>query len=109
MTKVKKNIYGVLRGSFLTDEKASKNWKILVFVVLLLLIMISSSHRADEKVLLISELNKEKRELRAEYVDTKTALAKMKLESTVRKRVKHKGLAPAKIPPQKIKVIIKKE
>ena len=64
MSKVKKGIYGFLRGSFLTDESAFKNWKIIIFVVLLLLIMISSSHNADKKLIKISELNKLKRELR---------------------------------------------
>lgn len=109
MSKVKKNIYDVLRGSFLTDESAFNNWRIIIFIVLLLMVMISSAHRADEKVVLISKLNKKKRELRAEYIDTKTTLARMKLESTVRKRVKVKGLAPAKTPPQKIKINIIEE
>lgn len=107
MTNSKKNIYGILRGSFLTDDDAYKNWRIILFIVSLLLIMIWSSHSVDEKVVQISELNKKKRELRAEYIDTKTALAKMKLESSVRKKVKNKGLAPAKTPPQKIKLTIK--
>ena len=70
MSKVKKGIYDVLRGSFLTDESAFKNWRIIIFVVGLLLIMITSGHKADKKVILISKLNNKKRALRAEYVDT---------------------------------------
>ena len=65
MSKVKKGIYDFLRGSFLTDESAFKNWKIIIFIVALLLIMISSGHSAEKKVYKISELNKKKRELRA--------------------------------------------
>lgn len=109
MSKVKKGLYGVLRGSFLTDEGALKNWRIIIFIVALLLIMISSAHRADEKVIKISKLNKKKRELHAEYVDTKTTLDKMKLESTVQKQVKKFGLASAKTPPQRIRVTLKKD
>ena len=100
-------IYDVLRGSFLTDESAAKNWRVIFFVVILLLVMIWSSHSADEKVVEIAELNKIKRELRAEYVDTSTILMRMKLESAIRKKVKASGLSPAEDPPQKIKVIIK--
>ncbi len=74
MSKVKKGIYDFLRGSFLTDESAFKNWRMIIFVVALLLIMISSAHSADKKVIKISELNKRKRELRAEYIDTGTML-----------------------------------
>lgn len=100
-------IYDVLRGSFLTDESAVRNWKVIFFVVMLLLVMIWSAHSADEKVVKIASLNKMKRELRAEFVDTSTILMRMKLESAIRKKVSVTGLSPAKDPPQKIKVIIK--
>ncbi|TMM32208.1 S-adenosyl-methyltransferase [Polaribacter aestuariivivens] len=108
MSKVKKGIYGFLRGSFLTDESAFKNWKIIIFVVLLLLIMISSSHNADKKVIKISELNKLKRELRAEYVDVGTILMRMKMESNIREKAKARGLKPSETPPKKIQVTYKK-
>lgn len=107
MTKVKKGIYDFLRGSFLTDESAFKNWRIIIFVVALLLIMISSGHSAEKKVFKISELNKRKRELRAEYVDTGTILMRMKMESNIREKAKARGLQPSESPPKKIKVIIK--
>ena len=107
MSKVKKGVYGFLRGSFLTDESAFKNWRIIIFVVALLLIMITSAHKAEKKVFQISELNKRKRELRAEYVDTGTILMRMKMESNIREKAKERGLQPLKSPPQKIKVTIK--
>jgi hypothetical protein len=107
MTKVKKGIYDVLRGSFLTDESAFKNWRIIIFVVALLLIMISSGHSAEKKVFKISELNKRKRELRAEYVDTGTILMRMKMESSIKEKAKSRGLQSSESPPKKIKVIIK--
>lgn len=109
MLNVKSNIYGFLRGSFLTDESSFKNWRVLIFVVLLLLLMIYSSHSADAKVVQIAELNKKKRELRAEDIDTSTELMRIKLESSIRDKVKSKGLSPAKRPPQKIKVTYNKE
>lgn len=108
MSKVKQGIYGFLRGSFLTDEFALKNWKIIFFVVFLLLIMITSSHNADKKVIKISDLNKLKRELRAEYVDTGTILMRMKMESNIRQKARERGLKPSETPPNKIKVTIKK-
>ncbi|WP_405609339.1 FtsL-like putative cell division protein [Polaribacter sp. Asnod1-A03] len=107
MSKVKKGVYDFLRGSFLTDESSFKNWRIIVFVVALLLIMISSAHKADKKVIKISELNKRKRELRAEYVDTGTILMRMKMESSIREKAKSRGLKPLESPPKKIKVTIK--
>ena len=97
MTKVKRGIYDFLRGSFLTDESAFKNWRIIIFVVLLMLIMIYSAHSA----------NKTKRELRAEYVDTGTILMRLKMESNIREKAKSRGLKPSETPPKKIKVTIK--
>ncbi|QTD38797.1 S-adenosyl-methyltransferase [Polaribacter batillariae] len=108
MSKVKKGIYGFLRGSFLTDESAFKNWRIIIFVVALLLIMISMGHSAEKKVYKISELNKLKRELRAEYVDVGTILMRMKMESNIREKAKARGLKPSQTPPKKIKVTYKK-
>ena len=67
--------------------------------------MISNAHEADRKVLEISELNKLKRELRAEYVDTQTTLMQMKMESNIREKAKKLGLQPAQTPPKRIKVI----
>ncbi len=107
MTKVKRNIYDVLRGSFLTDASALKNWRIIIFVVFLLLFMITSGHKADGKVIKIAELNKKKRELRAEYVDTGTILMRMKMESNIRQKLKPRGILPSKTSPQKIKIIRK--
>ncbi|TVZ56857.1 hypothetical protein OD91_2158 [Lutibacter sp. Hel_I_33_5] len=107
MSKVKKSVYGILKGNFLTDESAFKNWRILIFIVALLLIMISSAHKADKKVIQISNLNKEKRELRAEYIDTGNILMQMKMESNIKSKVAAIGLKAAKTPPKKIKVIFK--
>ena len=101
---MKKGIYAFLKGSFLTDESATKNWRIIIFVVVLLLIMITSAHNADKKVIQIAELNKEKRELRAEYVDTGTILMRMKMESTIREKALERGLKPLENPPKKIVV-----
>ncbi|NVK52745.1 MAG: S-adenosyl-methyltransferase [Flavobacteriaceae bacterium] len=108
MPRVKRNIYDILRGSFLTDASSFKNWRIIFFVVVLLLFMISSAHRVDSKVIEIAALNKKKRELEAEYVDTGTFLMRMKMESNIREKVEKRGVLPSNSSPQKIKIITKK-
>ena len=91
----------------MTDDNAFKNWRIIIFVVGLLLIMISSAHSSDGKVMKIAELNKKQRETRAEYVDTGTILMRMKMESNIRERVKKVGIFPSKTSPQKITITTK--
>ena len=73
-----------------------------------MLLMIASGHNSDKKVMEIAELNKEIKELRAEFVDTRSISMKMKLESTIRNKVVKFGLKPSENPPQVIKVTSKK-
>jgi len=46
----------ILKGKFLVDEDAFKNWRMIIFLSFLALIMIGSSHSADKKVHEIARL-----------------------------------------------------
>ncbi len=100
----KDNIYNVLKGKFLVDEDALKNWVFILFLTFLALLMISSSHSVDKKVQKIARLNKRKKELRAQFVATRSDLMKLKMESTVVKKIERKGLFVSDEPPVKIKI-----
>jgi len=102
MAKVKETIYNVLKGKFLVDEGAPKNWGMLIFLASLALIMIGSSHSIDKKVQNIAVLNKEMRELRSAFVATRSDLMKLKMESSIIKKLEVEGLYVAENPPQKI-------
>ncbi len=106
MSKVKQTLYNILKGKFLVDEDAKKNWGFIIFLTFLALLMITSSHQIDSKVQRISSLNKEKRKLYSEFVATKSDLMKLKMESSISRRLADNGLYISQIPPQKIKVII---
>ncbi len=99
---MKQTIYNVLKGKFLVDEGAAKNWGMLIFLASLALIMIGSSHSIDKKVQKIAVLNKEMRELRSAFVATRSDLMKLKMESTIIRKLEKKGLYVAENPPQKI-------
>ncbi len=102
-----KGIYGVLKGSFLTSEYSGRNWRVILMVFFLMMIMVWSGHRADEKVVEIARLNKEKRRIKAEHIVVKKGLSTMKLESYVSKKVAKDSLYMGSDSPKKIKVIIK--
>lgn len=104
MTKIKQSVYGFLKGSFLVEDGALRNWRFILFVVTLMLVMITSSHQSDKKVLEIATLKKELKEKREEFVDTRSIVMKKKLESSIRKDVAHLDLVPSETPPQVIKV-----
>ncbi len=106
MSKVKQTLYNILKGKFLVDEDAKKNWGFILFLTLLALLMITSSHQIDKKVQRISELNKEGKRLRAEFVSTRSDLMKLKMESSISRRLAENGLYVSQIPPRKIRVRI---
>lgn len=101
---MKKNINSILRGKFLISEDSFKNWRLILFLSSLAIIMIASSHSADRKVHEIAKLNEEVKELRSAFVDGRSKLMKLKMESSVVKKLANRGLYPSEIPPKKIKV-----
>ncbi|RAJ14596.1 FtsL-like putative cell division protein [Olleya aquimaris] len=99
---MKKSIYSILRGTFLVSEDSFKNWRLILFISALALVMIASSHSLDKKVHEIAKLNNQVKELRSQLYDGRTKLMQLKMESSVVKKMKEKGLAPSVIPPKKI-------
>jgi len=104
MAKIKQRVYDLLKGKFLVDEDAPKTWRLLIFLAILALIMIASSHSIDKKVQKIAQLNKERREFRSRFVATRSDLMKLKMESSITKKLAEKGLYISENPPQKIKI-----
>ena len=76
---MKQTIYDILKGKFLIADDAMKNWRMLLFLSFLAIIMIASSHNAERKVHEIARLNNEVRELRTRFVDGKTELMRLKM------------------------------
>jgi len=101
---MKKGIYSILKGKFLISDDSFKNWRVIIFFSVLAIIMIASSHSADRKVHEIAQLNNEVKELRSKFVDGRSKLMRLKMESSIQKKMSEKGLKPSEIPPKKIKV-----
>ncbi|MDB4297751.1 FtsL-like putative cell division protein [Flavobacteriaceae bacterium] len=100
-------ISGVLKGDFLLKGNAFNNWRVIFTVIGMSIVMITCSHKTDEKVMKIARLNKEIRSLKAEYIDSATKVTRLKMESTVKEKVASQGLFPSEEPP--VKIVVKKE
>jgi hypothetical protein len=101
---MKKNIYRILKGTFLVSDDSFKNWRFIIFISCLTIVMIASSHSADKKVYEIARLKNEVSEMRSAFIDGRSELMKLKMESNVIEVMKVKEIAPSVIPPKKIKV-----
>ena len=98
-------MYDILKGKFLVNEDAFKNWRFILFCTLLAIIMIGSSHRAESKVHQIAQLNNDVLELRSEFLDRRSTLMRLKMESTITRRMVGRGIKPSDTPPTKIRII----
>lgn len=107
MGKATSEIKNILKGKFLVEGKeATRNWFFILFLFILAVIMITSSHNVDKKVHQIAKLNDEVNELKSQFVDVRSRLQKVKLESSLLEKLEKRGLKQPEKPPQKIKVII---
>lgn len=101
---MKKGILDILKGKFLVSGDAPKNWLFILFASFLATVMIASSHSADRKVHRVAALNEEVKELRSQFVDMRSDVQRLKLESTVMQTLQDDGLYPSEVPPKKIMV-----
>ncbi len=103
---MKNGVYDILKARFLINEdaNATKNWRFIVFLILLAIIMIANTQRFEQKVFKIIALTNDVKELRSEFVDRRSELMKLKMESTVSAEMEPKEIFPASVPPIKIEV-----
>ncbi len=101
---MKNGVYDILKAKFLIDDDSMKNWRFIVFLIALAIIMIANTQRFEQKVFKINELTNEVKELRSEFVDRRSELMKLRMESTVSEKMLAKEIFPSTVPPTKIKV-----
>jgi hypothetical protein len=106
---MKGGIYNILKARFLVNEDATKNWRFIVFLIFLAIIMIANTNQFEQKIFLITELTTEVKELRSEFVDKRSELMKLKMESTVSEKMELRQIFPSSVPPKKIKVKTEEE
>ncbi|RZJ67191.1 MAG: S-adenosyl-methyltransferase [Flavobacterium sp.] len=98
------NVYSILKARYLINEDATRNWRFIVFLITLAIIMIANTQWYEKKVFRIVALTTEVKELRSEFVDRRSELMQLKMESTVSQKMEERGIVPSPVPPTKIKV-----
>lgn len=98
-------VYSMLKAKFLIDDQAFKNWGFIIFLISLAITMIANTHCFEQKIYLINDLGNQTKELRSKFVDARSELMKLKMESTVAEKVENKGIFSSSVPPRKIRVL----
>lgn len=102
MSKRKENrssILSLLRGEFIADQSNQKYIPFLLFVVVLVLLNIRVSFRAERLLKSSIELEKEVADLRLVYITTKSDLMSMYRRSVIEEVVADRGLETSLVPP----------
>lgn len=97
----------LLKMEFLINDEAFRNWRMIIYLSILALTMIASGHRADRKIFKIAQLNDKLKMLKSEFIEQRTDLMNLKMETKITKELQPMGIGPAKTPP--IKIIIARD
>ena len=99
-------VQNVLGGSFLTKERAVRLLPFFLFLTLLAMFYIANTYYAEKTERDIQALRKSLKELRYEYITTKSEMMNQSQQSEVAKRLKNINIQESRVPPVKV---IKKE
>lgn len=94
----------IIKAKILVNEDAAKTWAVIIYVIVLCLIMIWNTQAYEAKVFKVASLNHQVKMLRAEFVDTRSELMELKMESTITRTLEEQGIYPSEVPPTKIHV-----
>ena len=106
-SKIAKNVVGFLNGSFLTSENTLTHVPFLLYLVGIALIYIANSYHAEKNVREINSITSELKELKSEYITTKSDLMHVSKQSQVALLAGQVELKESTIPPKKLVVKVK--
>lgn len=96
------SLRSILGGSFLTNDKTTKNLPYLLFLAFLAIIYIGNSYYAEKNTRQAERMLKELRELRYKHISAKSQLMQRTRQSKVASILSSKGIKESTVPPKKI-------
>lgn len=99
-----KGLSSVFSGTFLVHEKNLKHLPFILFLGLIALFYIANGYYADDKIREVNKISNQLKELRSEYISTKSDLMFVSKQSEVAKSAAQLGLKEQVVPPVKIEV-----
>ena len=97
-----KRILSVLDGSFLTRDNVLNNIPFLLYLFGIGIFYIANNHYGEGTVIAMERMNREIKELRSEFISTRSELMFVSKQSEVAKSVADMGIYESVVPPKKI-------
>ena len=98
MSKINK----IVLGNFLIEEGSLRNWRFVIFLFTMAILMIFSSHSVDKKIISISDFKNEISVLESKFLENRKKVMKLKMESNVALLMKERKIKTSNKPPKKI-------
>jgi hypothetical protein len=99
-----KSLNTVFSGTFLSNESVVKHVPFILFLSVIAILYIANGYWADDKVRQVNKITSQLKELRSEYISTKSDLMFVSKQSEVAKSAEKLGLKEPITPPMKIVV-----
>jgi len=99
-----KSLNAVFSGTFLSNDKVVRHVPFILFLSVIAILYIANGYWADDKVRQVNKISSQLKELRSEYISTKSDLMFVSKQSEVAKSAEKLGLKEPIAPPMKIVV-----
>ena len=99
-----KGLSKVFGGSFLSNDKAVEMIPFILFLGVIAIFYIANGYYADDKIREVNKTSNEIKELRTEYISSKSDLMFVSKQSEIAKRVEKLGLKEPVVAPLKIEI-----
>jgi len=97
-----KALSSVFSGTFLTNESTLRHVPFILFLAFIAILYIANGYQADDKIREVNKITNELKELRSEYISTKSDLMFVSKQSEVAKAAEPMGIKEPIVPPMKI-------
>ena len=108
--KLRSSDLGIGRATrkFLTGDKLTEGtfriFPFVLFIAFIAFIYIANNFTAERKVRNISKIQKELKEIKNEYISTKSSLTQLSKQSQIAKRIEHSGIIESTEPVKIIRI-----
>ncbi len=99
-----KSLNSVFSGTFLSNEKVLKHIPFVLFLSVIAILYIANGYWADDKIRQVNKITSRLKELRSEFISTKSDLMFVSKQSEVAKAAEKLGIKEPIAPPMKIVV-----
>jgi len=99
-----KGLSSVFGGSFLSNDKAFEMAPFILFLGVIAIFYIANGYYADDKIREVNRTSNEIKQLRTEYISSKSDLMFVSKQSEIAKRVEKLGLKEPVVAPMKIEI-----